>query len=344
MTDFPPFTGVYAVRWQQTEIDGSRGLAPEWLRIGASWSWHGESLRLDGAPSVLPLQTTAPQRAMQVRARQIAARLCGDILPLPPADDAAEAPPDGVTLTDGHACFRARIIASQGDWFLAFDGALPPAGRVCWVMACNLPASPVQQLGAQDVICFASDATIATPDGPRPIATLRAGDLVTTRDNGPRPVLWIGQSTLSGLALRRYPHLRPIRLRRNAVLSGIPDADLRVSPAHRVLVQGPRARALFGCDEVLAQARDLVDYDAIAPDLALHGVTYVHLLFEAHQVIFANGLASESFHPALTPARTLRQHRQTLSRLAPQWLDRPEAYGPAARRCLSAGEAALLAA
>jgi hypothetical protein len=344
MTQAIPFRGVFALRWQQTEIDGLRGSDPGWLRVGAIWSWQGESLRLDGAPSVLPLATDSAQERVQTGARAMAERLSGDIRPLPALSADHDAPAQGFTLTDGTRLYTARIIAQGADWLIAFAAGLPPAGKPCWVTACNLTDRRGAAQKVQDVICFTSDAMISTPAGRTPIADLRPGDRVVTRDNGAQPVLWVGQTTLSGLALRQHAHLRPIRLRRDALDTNLPDEDLCVSPAHRILVTGPRARALFGCDEVLARAGDLVDYHHIAPDFALHGVSYVHLLFESHQVIFANGLASESFHPALAPAATLRQHRHALAQLRLDWLATPDTYGPTARRCLSAAEAALLAA
>lgn len=344
MTQAIPFRGVFALHWQQTEIDGVRGSDPGWLRIGASWSWQGDSLRLDGTPSVLPLGTDSEHARAQTGARAMAERLSGDIRAIPAILAQQDAPANGFVLTDGARLYTARIIAQGTDHLIVFEQGLPPAGQTCWVTSCNLTVTLRAAQKAQDVICFTSDAMIATPAGHRPIAELRQGDRVLTRDNGPQPVLWVGQTTLSGLALRQHPHLRPIRLRRDALDTGLPDEDLCVSPAHRILVTGARACALFGCDEVLARAGDLVDYQRIAPDFALHGVTYVHLLFDAHQVIFANGLATESFHPALAPAATLRQHRFALSQLGLDWFARPEAYGPTARRCLSAGEAALLAA
>ncbi len=346
MDQVTPGNGVFALEWASIEIDGVNGLDQTWLRVGAEWRWHGQAVRLDapsrGQGGAIPLPDA---QTVQARARAMAERLCGIPLPeLARPDDLSIAPAHGFVLTDGAALYVARLVRRRSAWIVVFDGALPPAGKPCWVVDCDIPRAEMPDARAQDVICFASDAMIATPGGPVPIGKLTAGALVVTRDNGPQPVLWAGQTTLSGLALRQHSHLRPIRLRRNALQNGLPDDDLCVSPAHRVLVTGARARDLFGCDEVLARAQDLVDYRTITPDLALHGVTYVHLLFERHQIIFANGLASESFHPGFAPAQSLRQHRHALSAVSGDWLDQPERYGPAARRCLSIGEAALLAA
>jgi hypothetical protein len=336
-----PQSGVFALRWDQTEIDGVSGLHPGWLRVGASWTWRGTGVRLDGAPSALRLQGQDDQMRLLERARAIAARLSGDVVRFASIEADTVVPDNGFMLTDGTTCYVARLVARDTGWLVAFEGAVPRPGETLWVMACKVAlAKP----SAQDVICFTTDAMIATPKGPVPIAQLKAGDKVVTRDNGPRPVLWVGQTTLSGLALRQHPRLRPIRLRRNALLQGLPGDDLCVSPAHRIVVSGPKARALFNAEEVFVRALDLVNFQTILPDAALHGVTYVHLLFDAHQIIYANGVPTESFHPGLAPEQTLRHHRHALTQIAPEWVAAPDSYGPAARRCLSPGEAALLAA
>jgi hypothetical protein len=337
--------GVFALDWAQTEIDGVAGLCPSGWRIGASWLWRGAALRLDRGALATPLEPLGANSDTSKRARAMAARLLGFPPPCPYRDlaDHGVPPSQGFVLTDGIARFPARVVARQAQSLVVFDQGLPPQGQLCWIIALDMPAAS-RMAQITDVICFASDTMISTPGGLRALSALSAGDKVLTRDNGPQPIMWLGQTVLSGLALRRHPHLRPIRLRRGALLPDTPTEDLCVSPAHRVLVQGRHAAALFGCEEVLVRAADLVDYRAIAPDIALHGVTYAHLLFESHQIIFANGVACESFHPALAPAQTLRQHRASLRALGADWLDLPDLYGPTARRCLASGEAALLAA
>lgn len=334
-------SAVFALDWSDTEIDGNRGLGPEWLRVGAGWAWAGDVVRLDATPGLLTLAPPVSAIDLHAHAREIVARLSGRDPVCAPVEPLPVAPKNGFIVTDGEAVFAARVVTIGTMRLVVFDGAIPLKGKPCWVLAHDL----VAQTGPRpEVICFTADALITTPTGPRPIDTLAQGDLVQTRDNGAQPVAWVGRTSLSGTALRRHPDLRPIRLRAGALGMGIPTEDLCVSPAHRMLVTGARAQALFGCDEVLVRARDLVDYRAIAPDMALHGLTYVHLLFDAHQILFANGLPTESFHPALAPAQTLRDHAKSLRDIAPDWLAMPDAYGPTARRCVSAGEAALLAA
>ena len=343
MAQAAPLGGVFALDLDQTETDNIRGLAPQWVRVGAAWRWDGVPVRLDGPTQVIPLRPGPGGRDIKDRARNVAQRISGTVAPPQGPDPQISVPSDGIALTDGYHAYIARFIRTARGSQIVFEGSLPPYGQTCWVTSVNL--APAQPVPADDgVICFANDTMIATPSGDVPISQLGAGDLVLTRDNGPQPVLWLGKTTLSGLAFRRHPHLRPIRLRRGALQDGRPCDDLCVSPQHRVLVEGAQARDLFGAPEVLVEATDLVDYKTVLPDLALHGVTYMHLLLEAHQVIYANGLPSESFHPASAAASTLRLHAHALRRISDHLVHAPERYGPTARRYLSRGEAALLAA
>ena len=193
------------------------------------------------------------------------------------------------------------------------------------------------------MICFAAGTHLRTPFGSKPIEAFRSGDLIQTKDNGVKPVLWAGQRHLSGARLHVMPHLRPIRFRSGALGHGRPDMDLVVSPQHRMVVMGAPARALFGSDELLVTARDLLDGRGVSIASDLREVTYHHLLLEQHQIVFANGLETESFHPALADLATLTpEDRCNLLHLMPHIGKNPEFYGQAARRSLSAAEAALL--
>nr|WP_143831362.1 Hint domain-containing protein [Octadecabacter temperatus] len=63
------------------------------------------------------------------------------------------------------------------------------------------PASiPPATLVSMGVPCFKLGTLIRTPDGDRPVETLRPGDLVTTLELGSEPVRWIASSDLGGSA------------------------------------------------------------------------------------------------------------------------------------------------
>jgi len=139
------------------------------------------------------------------------------------------------------------------------------------------------------------------------------------------------------------PHLRPIRFRSGALGIGRPDGDLLVSPQHRMLVKGAAAQALFNTPEVLVAAENLVNDLSVTVDHELREVTYVHVLLERHNVVWANGLETESFHPSNTALEMIDdRQRAGLLAVLPGIADAPQSYGDYARRNISASEAAIL--
>jgi hypothetical protein len=72
-------------------------------------------------------------------------------------------------------------------------------------------------------------------------------------------------------------------------------------------------------------------------------VTYVHIMFEQHEIIFANGIPTESFHPGACGVDALAaQAREEMFSLFPELRCDPNAYGPTARMSVKAREAKLL--
>ena len=196
------------------------------------------------------------------------------------------------------------------------------------------------------VSCFTPGTRIATPSGLRTIERLQQGDLVVTRDHGPQPIRWVGQRTLSGQTLARDPALQPILIRHGALGQGLPECDMVVLCQHRMLVSGPRADLLFGDDEVLVCALHLTCLPGITA-ITLPEVTYLHMMFDRHEIVQADGAWSESFQPGERTLGGLGQdERQELFRIFPelQGQTAPEQFD-AARVTLMAFEAkALLAA
>lgn len=148
----------------------------------------------------------------------------------------------------------------------------------------------------QVVPCFTPGTLIATPRGERKIDDLRIGDRVITRDNGIQEIAWIGRKHLTGREILQQPHLRPVLIKRGALGHGLPERDMMVSPNHRMLVSSEKTQLYFEETEVLAAAKHMVGADGI------HAVdpmqtTYIHFMFERHEVVLANGAWSESFQP-----------------------------------------------
>jgi hypothetical protein len=190
--------------------------------------------------------------------------------------------------------------------------------------------------------CFARGTMIMTGDGEKPVEALQPGDMIETRDNGLQPLRWIGARRVG--ARGRFA---PI-----AIEAGTFGRHRRlvVSPQHRVLLTHWMAELMFGEDEVLVAAKDLVNDCSVrtltADELPGGEVEYFHLLFDAHQIVFSEGLATESFLPGPTVMNTLEAavQEEVLS-LFPE-ID-PETkigYGPAARLPLRGFEARALLA
>ena len=147
-----------------------------------------------------------------------------------------------------------------------------------------------------NVLCFGADAMIRTDAGEVAASSLSVGDLVETRDAGLQAIRWIGKRTLTRAELAQSPNLRPIRISAGALGAGLPGADLIVSPQHRILVRSKIAQKMFGTMEVLVAAKQLCQLEGIDQAEDMAEVTYIHFLFDDHQIVLANGAEAESLH------------------------------------------------
>lgn len=347
------FKGTFVISWKQTELDGNRAAPFERLEVGTNWRWTGEAVCMDTSQGPLRLGDAEGAADTRKCAARAVRRLVGAAVGARTLHDSAVAediPDDhdqGFVLTDGRKTYTATLILAPETTalLLMFLDEMPPQQTDLWVVR-KLREPGLEQVdppSANDVVCLTPGAIIRTENGNLPIEALRPGDRVLTRDDGPQEILWTGQRRMTGARLYAMPSLRPIRFRAGALGIDRPDADLLVSPHHRMLIRGRAAQSLFNRAEVLVCARDLVNNRSIAVDRALREVTYMHLMFERHQVIWANGLETESFHPASTSMEMVEESQQAaLLAMFPQIVLAPQSYGDYARRTLSASEAAIL--
>ena len=183
--------------------------------------------------------------------------------------------------------------------------------------------------------CFTRGTQIETEAGPVAVEHLQPGMRVRTRDDDFQPLRWVGSRRVAGTG-----KFAPILIR--AGTFG-PHADLCLSPLHRVLIDDPIAELLFGEAEVLVAARDLVDGRRVRQD-PRDTVEYYHLLFDRHQIVFSEGLATESFLPGPQiihsfEAEILAEICAIFPELDPET---GRGYSPAARTMLKRHEARLL--
>lgn len=91
------------------------------------------------------------------------------------------------------------------------------------------------------------------------------------------------------------------------------------------------------------RAADLVGDCFITVDHSLRETWYIHLMLECYEVIWANGLEVETFHPGFMGLDHLNgAQRDLLFDLRPELSGNPDLYGPPARRMVSRAEAAIL--
>lgn len=193
-----------------------------------------------------------------------------------------------------------------------------------------------------EIPCFVAGTLIDTADGRKAVEMLQAGDLVLTRDHGYMPLVWAGKRAVSADELSAHADYAAVLLRAGSLGLNTPEVDTRVSPAHRVLICGPRAEMLFGEKEVLVPAGHLVGQPGIERDA--NPVEYVHIMFASHQIVLGDGLWSESFQPADHSLDGLgTEQRDEIISLFPELAGKAgQAAFRAARMTLKAHEARLL--
>jgi len=169
------------------------------------------------------------------------------------------------------------------------DGRLESLTRVA-------PATPAFE---DAFAALARGTLISTADGPVAVEDLTPGTLVETVGRGPQPLLWVGAitlfpqpgSTTGGEAARLT------RLATDALGLGRPMPDLVLGPRARVLYRHAACREILGAASAFAPARAFVDGVQVTELSPVSPVRVHHLAFHGQQILNANGIEVESFHP-----------------------------------------------
>ena len=196
--------------------------------------------------------------------------------------------PDGTTMLTQ---FNNPATAGGGD---AGDWAVPATSGDAFVTSASsgvanvVTSSDVRLLNVLGytlaAACYAAGTRIRTPRGEVPIEALRVGETVLTRFAGAARIRWIGTRRID---CHRHPdpaEVRPVRVAAGAFGPGLPARDLRLSPDHAVALDG-----------ALVPIRLLANGGSIAQDAACAEVRYLHLELDRHDLIFAEGLAAETY-------------------------------------------------
>jgi Hint domain len=201
------------------------------------------------------------------------------------------------------------FLDSNLNMFATLDGIVtapaPPAATVA------LDAHPLraeQEIHRAIGPALAADNILVTDKGEVAAHDLRPGQRILTRDKGFQTVLWVARRDVTAAEMAAEPDLRPVKISAGALGPNLPSSDLLVPGCQRVMVEGPLTKLMFGVREVFVPVQHLVGYPGITHG-ELAETTYVHALCRAHEVIWADGVWTESFQPTsgalecLTPAQ-----------------------------------------
>ena len=243
------------------------------------------------------------------------------------------------TLADWNAAHPGQQYKNPLQWMQAdqADGVLDAAGGLRIQSGGTAVAGGALKEENTMVVCFTAGTRIATLDGEVAVEDLQPGDQVLTMDHGYQPLRWIGSTRV-----RAAGNLAPILFRAGALNN---TRDLMVSPQHRMLLSGSYAHLAFGENEVLAAAKHLVnDHNVLRREGG--EVDYYHILFDAHEIVFAEGCPSESFHPGQAGLDALDEAaREELFELFPQLAGGDfDTFGDTARLVLKGHEARIAGA
>jgi len=209
-------------------------------------------------------------------------------------------------------------------WVLTIDGVPDTSLTIdftfYWDAGVNIAALDDRVLTDADVappedpyeepICLTAGTMVETARGLVAAAALREGDLLRTLDAGWQPVRAVFRRWFAASELAAEPSLRPVHIPAGALGEGLPFRDMRVSLQHCFLAVDPAGRVPEG----LIRARHLADSLGLAclsRGRPARGETYVHLLLDAHHLIRAEGVWTETIFAG---PRAMR-HDLVLSRL-----------------------------
>lgn len=143
-------------------------------------------------------------------------------------------------------------------------------------------------------VCFLPGTMIATPDGPRAVESLQPGDFVCVAKGKPAKVFWVAKSHFTYAEMLQNAALRPVCIDAGSLAPGVPARDLWVSQQHRIALRGWQVEMLTASDAAFAHAKHLAPQPGIPGREWRDGVDYVHLMFDRHHIVEANGAEAES--------------------------------------------------
>lgn len=171
--------------------------------------------------------------------------------------------------------------------------ALMPDGDVQEI-ALRMSANPVFESA---FAAIARGTIMATQDGPVAVEDLLPGMKIETRDAGYQPLLWVGTIALSPQMPLAHMPARLFRIPVDSFGPARPMPDLMLAPHARLLHRSAKLRDVVHDDSALTPVTAFEDGYSVIRVAPASPVNVYHLAFRDHQILRANGLELESFHP-----------------------------------------------
>lgn len=334
----------------QTRLNGGAFFYDRAPQVGSVWQWQGRAISIsrrmdDGAQAMavaLPQavgDAPVPHRAGRAAQRLFRGTAFGRRFR---ADTLPSAVGPTIWLADVLRSFRVGVHrrARNGQneseaTLLVFEDGFPPVNRPLRVIRVEGYDRPgVRRHTAISPMTGAGSASsVLTPQGFRPLADLRPGDTVTTRDAGDVVVVDVRHQKLTGARLRVMPETRPVLMTLPADLPVPTQGGLRLAPNQHVLFRGLLPQQVFGTSEVLIEAGSLARHGLASFEPAVNRQSFTDIVLERPHVICVDGLDVLAATQGGTADGLQLAHRRTPAKPGP---------GPAPARLLDSGEAEIL--
>ena len=163
-------------------------------------------------------------------------------------------------------------------------GKATQTGAFGWDVANNEPIPPSLPTLHVGAPCYCPGTLILTDRGEVAVETLCIGDVVMTMSGAARPIKWIGRRSYAGRFAFGQKDILPVCIKAGALDENTPRRDLWISPRHAMYLE-----------DVLIEARDLVNGVSVVQAETVDKVEYFHIELETHDVLVAEGSFSELF-------------------------------------------------
>ncbi|MDB2369142.1 Hint domain-containing protein [Octadecabacter sp.] len=178
-----------------------------------------------------------------------------------------------------------------------------------------------------NVVCLTTGAAVQTKNGLVNVEDLAEGMQILTYEGEYQVLRKVFSRKVREVDLKENQKLFPVRICAGALGNGSPTQDLLVSRQHRMLVSSPIVKRMFDKTNVLIASVRLISLPGIFVDGSIKNIKYFHLLFDRHEVIFANGAATESLFLGVEAMKSLPiQSKEELRAIFPDLMGSFESH------------------